>query len=109
MSKKNGPGLRIAGGFKQVSELAEKLSAAVREIDERIEEDKEHTSALFEVAKGKPVVEVVGPDGVLSTEPFSEAVDSIWEQDDREIEIWAGAFAKAAEKLKSVLRHPKKS
>ena len=123
MSKrKHGPSLRIAGGFKRVSDLADKLSAAIHEIEDMIDEDKEHTSALFEVEKGKPVVEVVGPDGVLSTEAgsqsrrhwraFTEAVDWISEQDIREIEIWAEAFDKAAKKLRSDLRrirrNPKK-
>ena len=113
MSKrKHGPSLRIAGGFKRVSDLADKLSAAIHEIEDMIDEDKEHTSAMFEVEKGKPVVEVVGPDGVLSTEAFTEAVNWISEQDIHEIGIWAEAFDKAAKKLRSdfrsIRRNPKK-
>lgn len=110
--KTQGPGRRLTGKFKVVSDLTSKLAGVVEEIEELIDENKESTGVLFEVEKGKPVVIAVGPDGEMSTQPLSELIDGIGDhgggtytpEDIREIEIWVKAFRQAAKTLSADLR-----
>lgn len=109
MSKrKSRPGQRIAGGFKKVSDLAEKLSEAVREVEDHIDDDKD-SIVLFEVEKGKPVVIVAGPDGKMGAEGFRTAVARFCNEEDiPELEIWAKAFKQASRKLETMIRRIRK-
>lgn len=94
-----------------------KVSEAVEEIRETVETNQEETGVLLEVRKGKPVVLILGPNGLLNTEPFMDLVDGIGDHggsefsasDMREIEVWIRAFDKAAKSLRSDLNRIRKN
>ena len=103
LQKRSKPGQRIASGFGRIADLADKLEEAVREVRDHIDDDKD-SIVIFEVEKRKPIVIVVGPDGRMGSERFSEAVDRLSvEEDITELEIWAKAFEQASGKLKTMI------